>query len=76
MNADANKAKMAATIGYGATIVSDGVDPTNREQIARDLATRDELALVHPFDDWNVIAGQGTRRRLSCSRRYPVSTPS
>ena len=60
MNADANKAKMAATIGYGATIVSDGVDPTNREQIARDLATRDELALVHPFDDWNVIAGQGT----------------
>ena len=60
MNSDANKAKMAATVGYGATIVSDGVDPTNREQIARELAQRDELALVHPFDDWNVIAGQGT----------------
>jgi threo-3-hydroxy-L-aspartate ammonia-lyase len=51
---------MAATIGYGATIVSDGVDPTNREQMARALAERDGLALVHPFDDWNVIAGQGT----------------
>jgi threonine dehydratase len=60
MNADANPAKRAATRGYGATIVSDGVDPTNREQLARDLAEREGLALVHPFDDWHVIAGQGT----------------
>ena len=60
MNADANAAKVAATDGYGATVVSEGVDPTNREEIARDLAERDGLALVHPFDDWNVIAGQGT----------------
>jgi threonine dehydratase len=60
MNADANPAKCAATRGYGATVVSDGVDPTNREEIARDLAEREGLALVHPFDDWNVIAGQGT----------------
>jgi threo-3-hydroxy-L-aspartate ammonia-lyase len=60
MNADANPAKRAATLGYGATIISDGVDPTNREGIARELAEREGLALVHPFDDWNVIAGQGT----------------
>jgi threonine dehydratase len=60
MNADANPAKRAATLGYGADVVSEGVDPTNREQIARELAERDGLALVHPFDDWNVIAGQGT----------------
>lgn len=60
MNADANAAKVASTIGFGATVVSDGVDPTNREDIARDLAEREGLALVHPFDDWNVIAGQGT----------------
>jgi threonine dehydratase len=60
MNADANASKRAATRGYGATIVSEGVDPTNREEIARDLAERETLALVHPFDDWNVIAGQGT----------------
>ncbi|MDX6538708.1 MAG: threo-3-hydroxy-L-aspartate ammonia-lyase [Gaiellales bacterium] len=60
MNADANAAKVASTIGYGATVVSDGVDPTNREEIARDLGEREGLALVHPFDDWNVIAGQGT----------------
>ena len=60
MNADANAAKREATLGYGATVVSDGVDPTNREEIARELAERDGLALVHPFDDWNVIAGQGT----------------
>jgi threonine dehydratase len=60
MNADANAAKVASTIAYGATVVSDGVDPTNREEIAHELAERDGLALVHPFDDWNVIAGQGT----------------
>jgi threo-3-hydroxy-L-aspartate ammonia-lyase len=60
MNADANGAKVASTIAYGATVVSDGVDPTNREEIARSLAEREGLALVHPFDDWNVIAGQGT----------------
>ena len=60
MNADANAAKVKSTLGYGAKVVSDGVDPTNREEIARDLAEREGLALVHPFDDWNVIAGQGT----------------
>jgi threo-3-hydroxy-L-aspartate ammonia-lyase len=60
MNADANAAKVASTIGYGATVVSDGVDPTNREEIARELAAREGLALVHPFDDWDVISGQGT----------------
>ena len=60
MNADANPAKRAATLAYGATIVSDGVDPTNREEITRDLAESEGLALVHPFDDWNVISGQGT----------------
>ncbi len=60
MNTDANAAKVASTIAYGATVVSEEVDPTNREEIARDLAERDGLALVHPFDDWNVIAGQGT----------------
>jgi threo-3-hydroxy-L-aspartate ammonia-lyase len=60
MNGDANPAKVAATAGYGATVVSDGVDPTNREEIARELAEREGLAFVHPFDDWNVIAGQGT----------------
>jgi threonine dehydratase len=60
MNADANAAKRESTLGYGAAVVSDGVDPTNREEIARELAEREGLALVHPFDDWNVIAGQGT----------------
>src|SRR4051794_12646323 len=47
MNADANPAKRAATLGYGAAIVSDGVDPTNREEIARDLAHGEGFALVH-----------------------------
>ena len=60
MNADANPSKRAATRAHGATVVSEGVDPTNREEIARALAEREGLAFVHPFDDWDVIAGQGT----------------
>jgi threonine dehydratase len=60
MNGDANPSKRAATRAYGATVVSEGVDPTNREEIARALAEREGLAFVHPFDDWDVIAGQGT----------------
>ncbi|MDX6537184.1 MAG: threo-3-hydroxy-L-aspartate ammonia-lyase [Gaiellales bacterium] len=60
MNADASPAKRASTVGYGATVVSEGIDPTNREEVARRLAESEGLALVHPFDDWDVIAGQGT----------------
>ena len=59
MNADASPAKREATLAHGATVVSEGVDPTNREEIARDLAEGEGLALVHPFDDWNVICRPG-----------------
>jgi threonine dehydratase len=59
MNSDANPSKRAATRGYGANVVSEGVDPTNREEIARDLAGREGWP-SYPFDDWDVIAGQGT----------------
>jgi threonine dehydratase len=52
--------KRAATEGYGARIV-----PCEPTQAAREAAVAEEIArhgstLVHPFDDWRVIAGQGT----------------
>src|SRR5262249_28814613 len=52
--------KRAATEGYGARIVP--CEPTLE---AREAAVAAEIAhhglsLVHPFNDWNVIAGQGT----------------
>ena len=52
--------KRAATAGYGARIVP--CEPTfasREETVAAEIA-RHGFALVHPFDDWNVIAGQGT----------------
>lgn len=60
MPQDANPAKVAATRAYGAEVVSEGITPERREQAVRDLAAARGLHLVHPFDDPDVMAGQGT----------------
>jgi threonine dehydratase len=60
MPRNAPAVKRAATEGYGATIVS--CEPTFRareDTVAAEIE-RHGFTLVHPFDDWNVIAGQGT----------------
>ena len=52
--------KREATAGYGATII--GCEPTlaaREAAVATEIEARG-LTLVHPFDDWNVIAGQAT----------------
>jgi threonine dehydratase len=59
MPEDANRLKVAATIGYGATVVQDGVTAANRAERA-DEYVRKGRHLIHPFDDWSVITGQGT----------------
>jgi threonine dehydratase len=60
MPAGSNPAKVAATRAYGAEVVSVGVTGENRETFAADLAAERGLHLVHPFDDPDVMAGQGT----------------
>ena len=52
--------KRAATEGYGARIVL--CEPTleSREATVAAQIRQHGLTLVHPFNDWNVIAGQGT----------------
>ena len=60
MPAGSNPAKVAATRAYGAEVVTDGVTGENRERFAAELAERRGLHLVHPFDDHDVMAGQGT----------------
>jgi threonine dehydratase len=52
--------KRAATEGYGARIVL--CEPTleSREGTVTAEIDRNGFTLVHPFNDWNVIAGQGT----------------
>jgi threonine dehydratase len=52
--------KRAATAGYGAEIIPCEPTLADREAtVAREIQTRG-FVLVHPFDDWRVIAGQGT----------------
>jgi threonine dehydratase len=60
MPSDAPKAKVAATRGYGAEIVFYDRQKDDREQVGRDLAARTGAVMVPPFDDYFVMAGQGT----------------
>ena len=57
---DANPAKVAATRALGAEVIQDGITFANREARLREVMAQRGLTLVHPFDDWNVIHGQGT----------------
>ena len=60
MNHDASPLKRAATEAYGATVVSEGIDHLGRDEAAAEVAAERGYALIHPFDDWDVISGQGT----------------
>ena len=57
---DANPAKVAATRALGAEVMQQGITFANREQRLHEVMAERRLTLVHPFDDWNVIHGQGT----------------
>lgn len=60
MPQDAPAAKVAATRGYGATVVTYDRYTEDREQIGRALAEKHGLTLIPPYDHADVIAGQGT----------------
>ncbi|MDX1660676.1 MAG: pyridoxal-phosphate dependent enzyme [Gemmatimonadota bacterium] len=60
MPTDAPRAKVAATRGYGATIVEYDRQSDDRAALARELAEREGRILIPPYDDPYVIAGQGT----------------
>lgn len=57
---DANPSKVAATRALGAEVIQEGITFANREQRLHEMMDERGLTLVHPFDDWNVIHGQGT----------------
>jgi threonine dehydratase len=44
----------------GANVILHGVDLTGARAHAEDLARRDGLTFIHPFDNEHVMAGQGT----------------
>jgi threonine dehydratase len=60
MPEDAPAAKVAATRGYGAEIVFYDRQKQDREAFALDLAERERLVMVPPYDDYLILAGQGT----------------
>src|SRR5436190_2723404 len=60
MPADAPRSKRERTKGYGAEVVLYERDREDREAIARGIAAKHNATLVPPYDDPNVIAGQGT----------------
>ncbi|HEY0830330.1 MAG TPA: threonine/serine dehydratase [Candidatus Dormibacteraeota bacterium] len=60
---DANPAKVAATRALGAEVIQDGITFANREQRLHEVMAERGFTLVHPFDDWDVIHGQGTAVR-------------
>jgi len=60
MPTDAPDVKKAAVAGYGATIVDYDRATEDRNTIATRIASRTGAALIPPFDNLNVMAGQGT----------------
>jgi threonine dehydratase len=57
---DAPESKVAATLGYGASVVRFDRYAEEREEIGRALAADKGLTLVPPYDHPDIIAGQGT----------------
>jgi threonine dehydratase len=55
-----NPAKIAATEGYGARVVTAGVTSATRDTVARELAAENGAMVLPPFDDERIIAGAGT----------------
>ncbi|TKX74153.1 pyridoxal-phosphate dependent enzyme [Halorubrum sp. GN11_10-6_MGM] len=64
-------AKIAATRGYGATVLVEGDIYERSYEFAADRAERTGETFVHPFDDEAVVAGQGTVG-LELLEQYPA----
>ena len=60
MPRDAAVSKVVAVERLGANVELDGASVDEALGLARERAERTGAALVHPFDDLDVIAGQGT----------------
>jgi threonine dehydratase len=58
--ADGSAAKLAAIEGYGAQLRRYDPVTESREEVAAQIAADRSMTLVRPFDDHDVMAGQGT----------------
>jgi threonine dehydratase len=60
MASNATPSKVAATRGYGAEVIQHGTIWDEANEKARELVAERGLTYIHPFDDLQLIAGQGT----------------
>ena len=60
MAENATPSKISATRGYGADVVLHGTIWDDANEKAKELVREQGLTYVHPFDDLDLIAGQGT----------------
>jgi threonine dehydratase len=60
MPSDAPRSKVAATRGYGAEVVFYDRQKEDRQAVAHEIAERERRVMVPPYDDYLVMAGQGT----------------
>ncbi|HJU76255.1 MAG TPA: threonine ammonia-lyase [Gemmatimonadaceae bacterium] len=60
MAANATRSKVEATKAYGAEVVLKGNIWDEANEVAKELVRTEGLTYVHPFDDEQLIAGQGT----------------
>jgi threonine dehydratase len=58
--ATGSAAKLAAIAGYGAELRRYDPVTERREEVAADIAAQRSMTMVRPFDDYTVMAGQGT----------------
>jgi len=63
MPTDAPESKRAATAAYGAKIVPFDRHSDDREALTAELAERQGLTVVHPYDNPAIISGAGTAAR-------------
>ncbi len=60
MAQNATPSKVAATRGYGAEVIQHGSIWDEANELAKQLVEERGYTYVHPFDDLELIAGQGT----------------
>jgi len=70
MPINAPKVKRAATEGYGARVIEYDPEEITRREVAESLRAEGEYTLIPPFDDLQILAGQGTAA-LEFHRQVP-----
>jgi threonine dehydratase len=60
MPKDSPKTKLDGTIAWGSQIIKYDRNTDNREEIGKAIAKQQNAIIIPPFDDVNVIIGQGT----------------